>query len=461
MRRILAGLMLFSLLVIVSCSTFSSEMRAQTEGVPTWVYAYKTPRLRTSFVGIGTDEDIYRAKLKATLNIIEQLEEILGHPISDNQNRELVTLSSINDYGMFVQNKEERMNPDGTYSVYLLMLANTQLLEDDTTDIKAQKIQFEKDIEQDKEAALKAYGQGYDVEAIKQYLDVANRMIIAGEEESEIEAIVEDVCTIAKRITFSISKVDKEKGTCMVHLGRKNLFFTSDLQEATVKANLQANSFDNQIRNFEYVFSTNNQGVFSFLSPNDSIVKKGSVKFELYLGQSYEEFCKIAPTSLVDKVKKQIESLFISFEYELKSPLRVGLSVIETNAFGDASGNLGSALYISTELENEEIIINLIDSTEVEEEQFIHSLTSERLENDWIVIARLTVDEIKNTENKYYVSSIGYFNIVNAKTLSVVYQSDAIHGVGSASSISEATRASFDNMSMIMSSLLRGRIFGF
>src|SRR5574344_1486861 len=127
-KTIILFLAAIAVLAFSSCTSLSLELKAQNEGVPSWVYLPEKKNGRLSFVGSGTDADYYRASLKAFISIADQLASYLGAPLTDDQYRELTSLSTIRDYSLSIQDRASKENPDGTTTVYLLATGNESKL---------------------------------------------------------------------------------------------------------------------------------------------------------------------------------------------------------------------------------------------------------------------------------------------------------------------------------------------
>ena len=74
-------ILLLCLSCLVSCTSFSDLVRAQVEGLPSWVYSPQSRNDQVSFVGKGSAPLTYNARLLAYEDILRQISSYVGEDV--------------------------------------------------------------------------------------------------------------------------------------------------------------------------------------------------------------------------------------------------------------------------------------------------------------------------------------------------------------------------------------------
>lgn len=470
MRR---ACLVFSLVLIMglvsSCTSLSLEMRAQNEGVPTWVYTYDEPVGRISFVGTGTDADSYRARLKAYIDISDQLAVQLGNPLTDAQYRELTTLSTIKDYSLTVVNRFEKNNADGTVSVYFLAVASESRLLSGRSAAKAEMDSLALDVRRKLDEAQTHFQNGEDILSAESFLDAATVVAENNLEGFSLEELTQSVCNILNRLRISITDSDNELCRYSVNLQRQNTLFPSPVDNATVKAAYMAEGVDLVLYEDSNIFQTEEDGTFRFISPNSGLVKKGTITFSVDLGTVWEKFCQVVDAGYVQMVQGYLDGLSVSAEYDLSSPYafrQIVLSVREFNIKGEVTSSVDAPGYtarlVSDKLSADGVSVSFFNTDITEDEEAFDAA----LENTWpgyefLIDAIVGVSGEGKTAGVNYVLAEGEVTLYRRSTGETIYNSGMIYSSGTGDSGEQAVKEAFKVYADIIYSQIRDNLFFF
>ncbi|NCC65883.1 MAG: hypothetical protein EOM15_14650, partial [Spirochaetia bacterium] len=73
MKKIRLVFLLFICIFLVSCTSFTDLVRAQVEGLPSWIYAPAQRNGEISYVGKGSEAFAYNARLRSYEHILTQI----------------------------------------------------------------------------------------------------------------------------------------------------------------------------------------------------------------------------------------------------------------------------------------------------------------------------------------------------------------------------------------------------
>lgn len=454
MKRNIAYVLIAFLVFLLccSCTSLSLEMKAQNEGVPEWVYVPQKQSGRVFFVGKGTDKDSYRASLKASIDISSQLAEYLGAPLSDDQYRELTTLRTIRDYSLSVQSKAEKTNSDGTVTIYLLAAASENKLHQLRSSTAEEKDQLLLDVQKKQDEAQAFYQKDMDIEAVKTYLDAARLAYTNQIETISSDALVDKACSILQRTQMKIIDSDPSMCRCTVSVQRRNRFFASAIDKATVRASVDAKGASGTLYRDSFVFASGKDGKFEFISPNDGILKQSSVLFQIDLGTSLEEFTKAMPLETSQRVTSILEEKTAVLDYSLTSPFagtQIVLSVIEMDLTGDVTSPSDepsdTSKNLGTLLEDSGIAVSLLGTDAADDDAaFQQALESAYPFYGYLIDARVGVENSYQSGTVTSVLANGSVKIYKRGESSPVFDSGTVQSAASNKDADAAVKEAFE-----------------
>lgn len=449
-KTIILFLAAIAVLAFSSCTSLSLELKAQNEGVPSWVYLPEKKNGRLSFVGSGTDADYYRASLKAFISIADQLASYLGAPLTDDQYRELTSLSTIRDYSLSIQDRASKENPDGTTTVYLLATGNESKLSAGQSSLVAERDNIILEIQKKADAAQTFYQTDRDIDAVKRYLDASALVVENGIDTVSASGFIDKACSILERSRILLENVDEGLARCTVHVRRKNRFVLSDVAGATIKASFQAFGINGKSYESSYTFASLDNGRFEFISPNDGLLIKGSILFEIDLGDSLKDFASVMSEEQTARITSILESKKVSMEYELVSPYdgrQIVLSVTELDELGDILSTPGnasdSAVYLAELLAQDGISVSLIGRDSDDDQAFESQLSSAYPFYDYVISARVGIEASVEDDTGSHILANGSFEFYRRGESAPLFQSGTVRTAASGLDALQAAKEAF------------------
>ncbi len=74
--------LLLCVLVLSGCSSLSTWVRSNVEGVPVWVYEPQVSRTQLAYVGVGTANTEARARTLSYESILSQISSLIGEDVA-------------------------------------------------------------------------------------------------------------------------------------------------------------------------------------------------------------------------------------------------------------------------------------------------------------------------------------------------------------------------------------------
>lgn len=430
---------------LASCSSLSLEFQARNENVPLWVLKPEKQRGKLFFVGEGNDPDIYRATLKAYIDISGQLAKHLGAELSDERYRSLTTMGKIADFSLYIQEKATKTEADGTSTVHLLAVASKKKLDARRSQAAAELQRLASEVETKEEAAKDFLQEDRDIDAVKAYLEAAAAAMEAAGERSEADDCFQKACAILKRMEIVLSDVDGGLARAEVGVLRRNRFFSSEVVGATVRASFGAEGLDGALYQDSFVFGTNKNGRFSFVPPNDGLVKKGAVSFEIDLGGAFERYLRVAPKENGADIRALLRERAVSMDYDLvprRAGARVLVGIAEFDIHGDRISPSDAPSATASRL------AGLLSKDEVEASPFCSgeavSAADVDLPYDYLVLGKVGLEEDFDTAPAVSLLANGVFALYKKGSEAPVFSSGMVRTSASGEEPEAVLREAFD-----------------
>ncbi|WP_320123061.1 hypothetical protein [uncultured Sphaerochaeta sp.] len=456
-----ACLVLFLSLMLVSCSSLSSLVRAQVEGLPSWIYSPQQRSGEVAFVGKGTAPVNYNARLLAYESILGQISAYVGEDVYDMYYRELTTTNAIADFNLTIASEYTVTEGRAGFDVYLLARMDEALLSGRRTSVYNQMIEREQAIEAILEKADQAYRSNDDTGAIKQYLEAA--MLSAegpvSERKFETETLVDKAISFIESLRFSLRNQVEEEAKVTVYLRRKSRLLSPKVLNASINATFQArNSLSETYSDF-LQFNTASDGYFLFIPYNQGLVKDGQIVFSLDLASTIAQLEKTLPAELVANIREAVSAISITFPYTLTSTVS-GKSILSEIQEFSQEGSLGrgtQALQVfNQELSLDDIMVEEIDLKQADIEDQLSALQGEA---DLAFLGSVGVVSEQQVGDRSVVVASGNVGLYDLTDGSLLFDTLSVEAVGSGESREEAQRVAFSRFGSIAAYLQSAWLF--
>ncbi|MGE4453138.1 MAG: hypothetical protein AB7D92_01275 [Sphaerochaeta sp.] len=460
-RASLILLSLFLSMLLISCSSLSSLVRAQVEGLPSWVYSPQERSGEVVFVGKGTNPVAYNARLLAYSSILDQISSYVGEDVSAAYYRELTTTNAIVDFNLTISSEHMVGEGRSGVEIYLLARMDEELLSSKRTSVYNEMIEREQAIDDLLERADEAYRSNDDVRAITRYLDAA---IIASQgpvsdRKYEVDTLLQSARAFIESLRFSLRNPDSSEARVTVYLRRKSRLLSPKVLNAPVNATFMArNSLGETYQDF-LQFNTASDGFFLFIPYNQGLLKEGEINFSLDLSSSIEKLENALLQEQVEPIKEAVSAVFISFPYSQVSSVSGSRIVAEIQEFSLE----GSLLKGSSALDVFVQELSL-DDIEVEKTDLPQSDLDEQrsqLDNtlDFAFLGSVGIASQQKIQDRYVVVASGTVGLFDLKKGTLLFDTLSVEAVGSGDSREQAQNSAFSRFGSLAAYLQSAWLF--
>ncbi|MGH0052104.1 MAG: hypothetical protein ACQ5SW_01775 [Sphaerochaetaceae bacterium] len=460
-RFLVVCLALLLSLLLFSCSSLSSLVRAQVEGLPSWIYAPQQRSGEVAFVGKGSAPVNYNARLLAYESILEQISSYVGESIHDTYYRELTTTNAIADFNLTIVSEHIVTESRTGVDVYLLARMDEALLSGKRTSVYNQIIERERTIGALLDDADQAYRSNDDIHAIKQYLEAAS-LAAEGpvrEKDYETSVLLDKAKTFIEALRFSLRNPELSEARVTVYLRRKSRLLSPKVLNAPIKATFQArNSLSEPYDDF-LQFNTASDGYFLFIPYNQGLVKDGQVIFSLDLSQTIAKLEDTLEPDQVDSIKEAISAISITFPYTLTSFVSGRSIVSEIQEFSLDGALLPGSFALSVftrELGLDDIRLEQIDLNETDTEDQLETVEGKA---DLAFLGSVGVASQVSVRERWVVVASGNVALYDLRGGTMLYDTLAVEAVGSGETREEARDAAFSSFGSIAAYLQSAWVF--
>ncbi len=454
-------LSLFLSMLLISCSSLSSLVRAQVEGLPSWVYSPQERSGEVVFVGKGTNPVAYNARLLAYGSILDQISSYVGEDVSDTYYRELTTTNAIADFNLTISGEHMVGEGRSAFDVYLLARMDEELLGSKRTSVYNEMIEREQEIDELLERADEAYRSNDDVRAIIHYLDAA---IIASqgpvsERKYEVDTLLESARTFIEALRFSLRNPNSGEARVTVYLRRKSRLLSPKVLNAPIIATFVArNSLGETYQDF-LQFNTASDGFFLFVPYNQGLLKDGEITFSLDLSFSIQKLENALLQEQVDPIKNAVSAVFISFPYSQISSVSGNSMVAEIQEFSLEGSLLEGSSALDTfiqELSLDDIEVEKTNLSQTDLEEQRNQLDSSL---DFAFLGSVGVASQQKIQDHYVVVASGNVGLFDLKRGVLLFDTLSVEAVGSGKTSEQARDIAFSRFGSLAAYLQSAWLF--
>jgi hypothetical protein len=458
MRKYSFILVLLILLVSTGCSSLSSWVRSNLEGVPVWVYEPQVSRDQRAFVGSGTAATEVRSRIMAYESILKQISNVVGEDVVGVHIAELSSREAIEEYRLKVT--QEFVKPgDGSVTVYFLAIADRDVLEKARTDAEVQQLEKQRSMDTLAQEAATAFRENRDMVAAFKYLEIAeiaaSLPVDRGQQQylNAIERVQEILDTL--RIMVLAGDPSIPNATITVRRGTRAL--SPRVVEATVTAHSSARDGMGEVYDDSQRFVTDSDGQFIYTSNNPTLVGQGTIGFTLDMG-SHLDFLENRDRELYASLKSLLEGKKIEYPY-LREPLlgirNMPVAISEYTYQGELLGSAYAGTALVDTFAKDGIAMNLVKAPMTEDdEDTILVLGAAYPDTRLFIYGNVGVSHTKSTNNGFAVTVAGEALLVDLEANTIRGRTGNVVANAIAPTEATARSAAFGKYGSISASLL-------
>jgi hypothetical protein len=448
------------LVLLSGCSSVRAVLKSNISGIPYWYYEPQmgVGKGRVGMNGEGTATTQRQAELIAYNNIIEKLSERIGSEIGQEAYRELSVLGTISEYGLVLEDSYVNTQ-EGMYNVFLHVSIDQNLLDKATTDETKRREIITKQVN---DLVLKGdeyVKAGNEIRAVSNYMKAM--ALSEGKDyidsEYQFKELYPVVLQLLKGVTLTIVSSRTDVVSCVVSITRKGTFVSSAVASAEVLASYQAEDVRGMIYNDSFVYVSDEGGLFVFNPINDSILRKGSVRFELNLSKELKDLEAAVGAENVADLRALIDSKTIEFEYDKKYSMgSIAVAVIEHDNLGYVTGVTDITDYVTARLLSDDAIASAFYAELDDEMDVSYEFTHSGRTEECLLVMRIGItNHVSSRQNFEVAGAEGIFYLFVRGKEEPVYTSDVIYASAYADTYKDAVRGAFKALADIAYSLVK------
>lgn len=337
------------LLFATGCSSLSTWVKSNLEGVPVWVYEPQVSRDQMAFVGRGSANNTTRARILAYESILLQISDSIGEDIVGTYIAELSTREAIDAYRLKVTQDFVRTEGE-VVDVFLLAVADRDVLERARTDAEVQLLEKQQQMDVLDQQGAQAFRENKDLVAAEKYLHIATiaHSLPVDRGKQRYEEAIERVGKILESLRIHVATGDPAVPTTVVTVRRGS----RSLSPRVIQAAVSAYAVARDGMGVDYVdrqrFVTDSSGEFMFTTNNPTIVQRGVVEFAIDMTDVLEPFKQI-DFEVHERFTRILDEKRVPYPYARKSilgldPLLVAISEYSLQGVPFGSSSAGRAL---------------------------------------------------------------------------------------------------------------------
>jgi hypothetical protein len=462
MRRV-GYVLLLCVLVFSGCSSLSTWVRSNVEGVPVWVYEPQVNRNQLAYVGVGTASTEARARTLSYESILSQISSFIGEDITSVYFREISSGGTIEEYRLKITQEFVRKDQRGT-SVYLLAVGDKDRLDTARTEAEKLLLQQQSQIAGLVAEAAEAYRQNQDYLAAELYIKAA---VIASSMAVERGAAaystnIARAERIINDLNISVSKVDPKIPNAVVLVRRGNRMLSPKVGKAKVTAYTQARNGLGMLYADFQEFVTDPTGQFTFIVENPGIVGKGEVRLAIEMRSALSGLKTVDPEK-AEALQAVLSAKTVSFAYDRVSNLAnrgIVVALMEYSLQGQllASTDANDTFIAESKVDGLGLISAMAQATE-DDEDFLEAVRRNHPGSTYLLMGKAGVSARTIAVGEPTVTVTGEVDLLELKTGRLIYATGEIVAVASAKDEKAATKAAFVRFAYIAASILDRELY--
>lgn len=458
MKKTVFILIVAVLLFASGCSSLSTWVRSNFEGVPVWVYEPQVSRDQTAFVGRGTAETETRARVLAYESVLRQISDSIGEDVVGTYIAELSTRDSIETYLLRIT-QEFVKQEETTITVFFLAVADKEVLERARTDAEVQLLESQRQMDRLSRDGAQAFRENRDMEAAGKYLQIATIADALPVERGrqQYDDAMKRVREIISVLRLTVSEGDPTVPTTVVTLRRGTRSLSPRVEQAAVVAFSTARDGMGESYRDTQRFVTDSSGQFTFTPNNPTLLGRGIIEFEVDFSSSLEQIRDLNP-EVFTEFSQIIEEKRIQYPYSRVSILGAQSLLVAMSEYSLQGTRLGSSSAgraLAGELSKDGLRVVLTQAPRPEDdEEILDVLRNAFPDYNAVVYGNVGISHIKETAAGFAVTVTGESLLADLSGRSVLGRTGSVNANAVAPTLEEATQEAFSRYGNISASLL-------
>ena len=459
MKRYIGILVLILLMTLSGCSSLSTWVRSNLEGVPVWVYEPQISRSQSAFVGRGSASGETRARVLAYESILMQISEYIGRDVTGLYIAELSSRDAIDAYRLKVTQEFVKEEP-GSVTVYFLAVADREVLERARTEAEVQLLERQRQMDRLIQEASQAFRDNRDTVAADKYVQtavIAASLPVDRGERRYAESI-DRVRNILRQLTISVSQGDPSIPSTTVTVRRGTRSLSPRVEGApSVAYSIARDGFGRQYEDTQR-FVTDSSGQFVYTPSNPTLIGEGELVFMMDLGRMLAPLAEI-DANIHAELLDLIEGKQVIYPYRRISILQSRTLLVALSEYslqGELLQTTFAASGLASELAKDGIRMDVTRGAVLvdEDDDLIATLRERYPGYPMIVYGNVGVSHQKSLSSGFTATVAGETLLIDLTRQVVLGRTGTVQANAIAGTLEEARGEAFTQFGTISSSLL-------
>ncbi len=445
---------------LTGCTSVGAFIKANISGLPFWYYepSVGVGRGNTGLVGTGKASTERQAELLAYSDIMDKLSVSLGYDLSQEVYRELSVLGTITQFKLSIADRSTSLQ-DGQVVVHLHAVMDKELIEQATSEESKRRAALTEEIENLVLEGDEFVKSGMEIKAIRNYLKAMSLGI--GEDyiddEYSFDSLYDVIVELLDKISITILSPKPSTANCTVYITRKGTFVSSAVVAADVLASYTAVDARGKTYQDSFVFLTNEDGQFPFISINPTISRIGTVRFSLNLTSDIDALYLAEDQEKVQRLRELVDSKSVEFNYSKTYAMgSIATSVIEHDSLGYVTGNKDISDYLADKMAKDGATAAAFYPELDDEEDVLYEFQHSGRSEEYLLVIRVGfMDTVKSEQGLVAVNVEGLVTLFNCKSSAKLYQSEILYSTAFGETESEALKSAFKTLADIALTLIK------
>lgn len=462
MRKTVVVLALLLLFLSFGCSSLSTWVRSNLEGVPIWVYEPQVTRGQSAFVGSGSADTEIRARILAYESVLAQISTYIGEDVTGMHIAQLSSRGAVEEFRLRVT-QEFVKTEDGLVRVWFLAVADREVLETARTEAEIQLLEQQEKMERLFADGTRYYRENKDLLAVQAYLDIAviAHSLPVDRGEQRLSDAIDRIRAILEPLRLTVSSGNPEVPSTVVSLRRGSKGLSPRVAQAPVIARSSARNGMGELYEDTQRFMTDREGQFSYRSLNPTLVGAGTIVFEIGLHDQLKPLLEVNEELYIE-LTQLIESKRVGYPYRRST--RIGtqplvIAVQEYSLQGQLLNTSDAGLTIARTLAKDGLATRVASLRADEDDEVTPLLLSAFPGSLFALNGNVGISHMKVNERGATVSVTGEVSLINLTDGTVSGSTGAVTAQGFGSSIEEAQGVAFTRFGSIVTSLIHRYLY--
>ena len=458
MKKVVGICIIVVLVLFSGCSSLSTWVRSNLEGVPVWVYEPQVSRNQMAFVGRGNADNETRARVLAYESILVEISEFIGRDVTDQHIAELSMRNAIDEYRLRITQEFVKFEAD-SFTVFFLAVADSDVIQRTRSEAEVLLLEQQRQIDLLNQQASQAFRDNRDTVDLERYVQIASiaaSMPVDRGERQYADAI-QRIQNIVRPLNLSVTAGDPAIPTTVVTLRRGTRALSPRVAGAPIAAYSDARDGLGEVYRDKQRFVTDASGQIIYTSSNPTITGRGQITFGLDLQRTLQPLQAI-DVEVYEQLVALLQNAQVHYPYQRVSLIQSQITIVALSEYtlqGERLNTDSAAARLASELGRDDMRVQIAQAPAVDDDEDLMPVLRQQFPTyAAIMYGNVGVSHVQRTSRGVAVTVTGETSFINLARGTVIGRTGTVHANAIASTEQEAQMEAFSRFGAVSASLL-------